>query len=574
MSTFETYDFDKDQRFLKGLPTLLNGLLESVKRNGEAIDKETYEKEVLRAKAYYYDRFVSSFDIQGYMTQKENEKKASASACPYAHLWQNKGSGSSDVMGTQAGDLKQQIRVQSAPSGQGALHVIFSSPKTDSCFTIRNIAQVYHCVHRAREDADVTSLFLSGTYKAPKADMPVPTSEIRTVDTHIFSQGVPILETVDYALSQSTSSDASASSPVDICNKHVDRLLDTYFHLIHKLDMFRKDKPTVVFLDGAVPLSMVEFVDTTTIRVATERALFNPSMLSAESMVNPVIGLTALVALEKRARSARSSSPRKSFAQGMALYLAFQEPSFILRGPDLLRLGFIDTFIPSSNLKDTIKTTWTNSACPNPGTEDAIRLYLETERAYAGPAKIDVWQQEIEECFGDAVSAADVLERLVKMDNKWTNALRSHLEAQDPLRLEIIYQALKKAQDLSFEECLVLQDTIGKNWRRENAEGSKYGAWLEGLVNGEYSVRDQGKAQGNTEITDETDVIDLARRFLAPLGDDEAKLSLQESDAHMGLQVDGYEPQEQADEALHVDNITIFECPVTGDVGPMPGNHP
>jgi hypothetical protein len=50
---FDAYSFSTDEKFLSGLPNIIAGL---AKKPGVTVDKAFYDREMLKARAFYYSR--------------------------------------------------------------------------------------------------------------------------------------------------------------------------------------------------------------------------------------------------------------------------------------------------------------------------------------------------------------------------------------------------------------------------------------------------------------------------------------------------------------------------------------
>lgn len=309
------------------------------------------------------------------------EKSQAAPACPYAHLWQNKGKGT----GNDLSEDSQKFLTTTPPVSTGALQVHIHSPATQNKLTGVRLAKISQSIADVKEKKSVTSVFWTVNTGRSTRDERDPESEIVTKDEKWFSGGV--------VGSGITSEGDSAA------NKE---LLRQYYSLVDQLSTLstKNDKPVVSVIDGIVTLSAAYLAFSTGgQRVITENATlaFTP-LLSIEPSADQVTNAFAGLYLLSQIQSAAASEARP-LPKGVGHYLAFC-PDYILRGPDLKKLGLADFFISSSKKKDIEEAILSVAGCPPPHTTQAIRMALNAEVVYPGPAKIDVWKSEIQECFG------------------------------------------------------------------------------------------------------------------------------------------------------------------------------
>ncbi|KAG0232357.1 hypothetical protein BGW42_008226 [Actinomortierella wolfii] len=374
---FDAYDFDTDARFQQGLPTLISQL---VKDGKNALDKEGLQKEMTKAKAFYYSRFVEPFDLLAYLNWKEMSKSQQGPACPFAHLWQNKGKGG----GNELPDDPRQFVTTKSPVSTGALQLHVHSPGTQNKLTTGRMAKLSKIVTEAVPSDTVTSILWtvnSGTSSLANRD---PESLIVTKDEKWFSGGVVAPKDADISQQQ--------------------EVLKQYYTLVNQvLTLSQKsEKPVMTVIDGMVALSSayLAFAPTGQVVISENAALaFTPSDTlrgSERQIENPFAGLYLLGIIQSGRLEANATRP---LAKGTGLYLAFN-PDYILRGPDLKKLGLANYFIPSKKRKDIEESVMAVAGCPPPHTAKAVRMALNAEVEYPGPAKIDVWRDEVAECFG------------------------------------------------------------------------------------------------------------------------------------------------------------------------------
>jgi hypothetical protein len=205
-------------------------------------------------------------------------------------------------------------------------------------------------------------MFLTATvYDSPI----LPKEMIETNDTKMICCGLPYEET------------SRLVSGSDLRQISLFKISSAYYDLVRTL--LTSSKPTVCFLNGQIPLNAAHlFLLPKHIRLITEHALLN---LGLDLSHSPIPPLTILKSCSK---------------PSVILYLAMAPP-VKLRGPELLYLGLADFFVPELKLSDAFDTARTMAICTVP--DQAVRLALGTRHTYAGPNRITVWQDQIEQVF-------------------------------------------------------------------------------------------------------------------------------------------------------------------------------
>ncbi|KAF9319005.1 hypothetical protein BG003_010054 [Podila horticola] len=449
---FDEYNFDNDVKFQHGLPSFIGQL---IKEGKNTLDKAALQKEITKAKAFYYARFIELFDFPAYLTWKDMEKSLAAPACPYAHLWQNKGKGT----GNDLSEDSQKFLTTTPPVSTGALQVHIHSPATQNKLTGVRLAKISQSIADIKEKRSITSVFWTANTGRSTRDERDPESEIVTKDEKWFSGGV--------VGSGITSEGDSAA------NKE---LLRQYYSLVNQLSTLstQHDKPVVSVIDGIVALSAAYLAfGTSGQRVITENATlaFTP-LLSIEPSAHQVTNAFAGLYLLSQIQSAAATGERP-LPKGVGHYLAFC-PDYILRGPDLKKLGLADFFISSTKKKDIEEAILSVAGCPPPHTTQAIRMALNAEVVYPGPAKIDVWKSEIQECFGEASSVGDIVSNLEKYNNNWSKLIREYISSLDPVLAKLLFKGIVDASKLeSFCEVAQLEYRLSQRYSEYLANKSE-----------------------------------------------------------------------------------------------------
>ncbi|KAF8964986.1 hypothetical protein BGZ46_000699 [Entomortierella lignicola] len=454
---FDEYDFDNDPKFQKGLPSIIGQL---VKDNKNALDKAALQKEMTKAKAFYYARFIELFDFPAYLEWKEMEKPQSGPVCPYAHLWQDKGKGS----GTELAEDAQKFLTVTSPVSTGALQFHIHSPATKNVWTGLRLAKLSQAISHVQTENTTTSIFWTVNSGASSIDQRDPDSIIATKDEKWFNGGLVTSASTEPLTTQDHSK--------------AKELLRQYYGVVSQLSdiNIKHQKPVVMIVDGMVSLSAAYLTfGSGAQRVITENATLSFTPLeSIESvpneLANPFAGIYLLSLIQANAKNDTSSRP---LAKGVGYYLAFC-PDYILRGPDLKKLGLADYFISSLKKKDIEEAILSVAGCPPPHTAQAFRMAINSEVAYPGPAKIDVWRSEIEECFGDAKSIKEIVTKLEKYDNNWSKSIRTYIASLDPVLADLLFEAIKRTSELnSFQDSARLEYRLIQRYKDYTSSSSE-----------------------------------------------------------------------------------------------------
>ncbi|KAG9325295.1 hypothetical protein KVV02_000043 [Mortierella alpina] len=446
---FDGYDFDNDIKFQEGLPGFIGQLIKDGK---SSLSKADLQKEMTKAKAFYYARFIELFDFPAYLVWKDMEKSQAGPACPYAHLWQNKGKGS----GNDLEENTRQFVTTTSPTSSGALLLHVHSPATRNTFSGVRMAKMSEAISAANKDSTITSVLWTVNTGKSTQDQRDPESEIVTRDEKWFSGGV---------INGAHPTQPSKQDPTKS-----QELLRQYYSLVDEVSRLTSEqqKPVVVVVDGIVSLSAAYLAfGSEALCVITENATLSFTPLDTLEQTpgqveTPFAGLYLLARIQSHARVDTSARP---LPKGVGHYLAFC-PDYLLRGPDLRKLGLADFFVSSSKKKDIEEAVLSVAGCPPPHTTQAIRMALNAEVVYPGPAKIDVWRSEIQECFGDARSIDDIVVNLEKYDNSWSKSIRAYISSLDPLFAKLLFRAISVSTELgTFKDCIRLEHNLTQKYK-------------------------------------------------------------------------------------------------------------
>ncbi|KAI8060969.1 hypothetical protein BC940DRAFT_310792 [Gongronella butleri] len=456
----EVYDFDNDERYLQGLPNIIQGWVNKQLndgKNGKLWDKARLDLEYTKTKAVYYSSCIEKVDVGAYMLWKHDKESKEVSVCPFANLWQNKGKAD---LGPQL--ISDDFLCVDVPKSTGGYTIAWASPATRNLLTAARLTQLSKALDDAGNDDNVTSLFLTATVAdtASPFDMGSPDKQIETKDTKTISQGVAYDATYRHVRGKG---DDKRSH--DDAVKAVDHLNNVYTRqLIQQLLTSKaRAKPTVAYLNGSLPLHVAPLMLWPGyLRVATEHALIPCHVTLGHAPAPPLL----LYTLCQQRMAARKPVPGGYFA-----FLALAPPELArLRAPELLRIGLVDVFVPENQLNDVILHTKRMAFCPEPNTSMAVQMILSMFSSYPGPERVSTWQNAIEQVFGDVhqpeVSFATVLGRLEQLDNAWSKQILEHWATLPPVLLKAIFKATQQVQEKSPSEILALEEGINRAWRQ------------------------------------------------------------------------------------------------------------
>lgn len=292
-------------------------------------------------------------DVDEYFAWAQEKKQANQSACPFAHLWQNKGSSKQSTASSAGSD-----HFVVSSSGRGATTLTLSSPSTQNILTIDRLNELRKALEASEQSQEATAHMLN-----------------TLVSSNVASTGLAYQETYDLAIQ----ANPTAS---------LEKLANSYYQSVEQTILSIK-KPCIALMDGAIPTNASYwFLWHRFIRVVTEHAMLPLGLTLSHAPVPPLLLLTLC----------RSRKP--NLPQGMELYLALAPPDLVrLRGPELLKLGLADVFVPGAQFHDVLETVKKMSLCPPPATATAIQLGLATAHTYPGPDRLGVWENEIQRVF-------------------------------------------------------------------------------------------------------------------------------------------------------------------------------
>ncbi|KAK9687207.1 hypothetical protein K7432_014878, partial [Basidiobolus ranarum] len=423
---FEQYDFAKDRKFQAGLPSILSRL----SKFGSRLDKEVYDRELLKAKGFFYSKFISPFSFPDYLAWSEEKSKDSAPKCPFAHMWQNKGTQRT------AEATSSSFITENSQDREGPVQLSLSSARTHNALKRTSLAKLHQNFSEYSAEDKITAFILDANCGGTDV-VKDPSQLITTKDDRYFCNGLKY----------------SSKPELD---------LQLYLKMAYRLYKLGETKPTVSLVNGLVDRNAIYLPWLCTDKLITEhaRVTFSLSDDPASMLSNPVAGLYILAHMGQVDENKNQAiTPEKQMPKGVALYVALC-PDYIIRGPDMIKLLLGDCFIPSGKSQDLLESIKAVAGCPPPHTRQAIKVTYQPQNTYPGPSLIEVWKDEIEDCFSNVSGIEDILTRLSKYNNEWAKKITSYLRSQSPTFLKIVFKAISDASSLSFEECLKLEYRI------------------------------------------------------------------------------------------------------------------
>lgn len=269
--------------------------------------------------------------------------------------------------------------------GTGAETLTLSSPKSKNVYSVGRLEEYTSVFKDGQSDDRVTSFFITAT--VADSSSPFEMAErIETKDTKMISSGLAYNET------------SRLVSGSDLRQISLEKLASEYYNLVRYIIGQRKDpKLAVTFSNGQIPLNAVYLtLGLGFMRVITEHSLLNFTLALSHAPIPPLLLLSMA--------RARTGATAKPLPNGLELYLALAAPEYSrLRGPEILRLGLADVFVPEAKLSDAFETAKKMAVCPSPDTNAAVQLALAIHHTYAGPNRLQVWEDNVENVFGVCV---------------------------------------------------------------------------------------------------------------------------------------------------------------------------
>ncbi|KAI8970707.1 hypothetical protein BDB01DRAFT_814354 [Pilobolus umbonatus] len=437
----EAYEYNEDEEYLSGLGKIIPRWLEVA----SVWSKEKLESEITKAKAYYYHSKIAPIDLNAYWKWKEAKEQKNQPVCPFASTWQYK----NKVIPSLPFNGRQFISTE-RPKGKGALKITLSSPRTHNTLTVTRLDQMYDTINITEKDEKITTIFMTSNISHVGNSMDF-NEQIETKDSKIVSSGLALKETSEII------------SNADQLRSSLDYMGDKYYHLVKYL--MQNAKKIVSFTNGLIPVNAVYcFLSVGFLRVITEHTLVDIQLKLSHAPIPPLLLLNMC-----RLHS------QKALPKGLELYLALASPDYSkLRGPELLRIGLADIFIPEIKLNDVLDISKTMASCPEPHTTSAVQLALSIHQTYAGPNRISVWENKIESLFGSATTFEALEEGLRKDNSKWSQSILNHWQRMPPTLLRVIFKAINQTRSMAPSEILVLERSLNSYWRQTK----DYEEWL------------------------------------------------------------------------------------------------
>ncbi|KAI8330076.1 hypothetical protein BC941DRAFT_475842 [Chlamydoabsidia padenii] len=469
----EVYDFDADDNYIRGLPTIIQNWVQQQIQGKVFWDKTHLEAEFVKAKAFYYSACVEKVNVVDYLTWKHNKERKEEPTCPFANLWQNKGKAD---LGPQV--ISDNYLSVKKSKFDGPTTITFASPQSKNMVTVDRIKEWESALMAAAKDEKVTSILMTATV----AEQGNPLSDrIETKDTKVISSGLAY----DATYQQLKRKDQTLQQHA------LNYLGATYYNAIRRqhLASSSSTKPTFVFINGQIPLDAAYMsLWPGYLRVATEHVLFSCHLTLNHAPIPPLL----LLQLCNR-RTHKTALP-----VGWDLYVSLTPEC--LRAPELLRLGLIDLFVPENQLNEAFSNAQRMALCPPPLTSTAVQLSLHP--SYPGPDRISTWKNEITDAFG-LRSFDDVLAKLRSMDNAWSQKILAHWQTLPPILLRAVFKAIQDSRTMtSAQDILDLEEKLGQQWR----QSEDYQQFLQGGTKwqGELGNKDDAYPD-KTQATDEKD---------------------------------------------------------------------
>lgn len=436
-------------------------------------------------------------------------------------------------------DSNEFLKVEEPTTSRGAFTLTITAPRTNNILTCERLQELETQIHKAINDDTYTAIILASHCTQSEVPERDPAQPITNVDHKSISAGLALKETVE-----------DCEHDLEVTANSIDHLQDTYYSLLKELEQHTGDnkKPVFQLIDGAIPFSAAQYyLSPGQTRIITEHSYVSLGIDSFSHAPIPPLHILSHIARSTKDKATRAPP------QGSALFVALAPTDLLLlRGPELLRLGLADYFIPDSKYIDTLKEMKNNAPCPAPHTREAIKVVLEMNKAYAGPDKVGVWAKEIEQVFGASSSLEDIYDNLGQISKAWSKTIVGHLKAQSPTLLEMVVRAINRVteEDLGWDECIELEAKLNAHWRRTQD--------YKMVVEGHKISEPNSPLWPDLDLDFVTGIFESTR---PPLLQNKIK------DYHI-IEVTTTTTEEETS-----DDEEIFVCPVTGMRGKMPDGH-
>lgn len=270
------------------------------------------------------------------------------------------------------------------PEYRGSSTIRLASSASKNILTVDRLHELQEALESVDKNPKATSRLLAAIVAndASPLDRPSPDGPVYTKDTKTISSGLAY---------DATAAEVSKLDEPDALQSSLNHVADAYYDLVERI--VHLQKPTVTFSEGAVPRDAAYlFLWHTFVRVVTENAYLDMGLALGHAPMPPLL-LLALC----HARMAQ----RRPLVPGTDLYLAMAPPDMVrLRGPELLRVGLADVFVPETRVQDALTDASRLSACASADVVPAIHMALAAHHTYAGPDRLGVWEEEIKLTFG------------------------------------------------------------------------------------------------------------------------------------------------------------------------------
>ncbi|KAI9278549.1 hypothetical protein BDA99DRAFT_600202 [Phascolomyces articulosus] len=449
----DVYDFENDTKFLSGLPTIIRGWVKQ-QQGGNNWDKARMDEEYLKAKAFYYSACVESIDVGDYLTWTKDRKEASQSACPFAHMWQNK-KGSDDTANGTSKNGSAFVSTEE-PKITGAATISFSGPKSGNLLTIDRLKELSNELSKVESDKRVTTRVLRPV-AASTSTFTVSTTNISSGQTSV-KDGKSASVGLAFAETATKVKDESETYKEETLVASLDAVADAYYNFV--LSTFQQQKTTVTVFDAAIPSNATYLaLWHGFVRVINEDTFLDMGLQLSYAPIPPLLLLSLC-----RPRMAATKQP---LVAGTELYLALAHPELVrLRAPELLRMGLADVFVPDARLSEAIEGMKRMAMCPEPDTQTALQYVLAAYHSYPGPDRLGVWEKEISQTFGAAGTLDELKNKLKELNTRWSNKILDHWNTLPPTLVEAVFKGVKACGEMDPTKVLDLERHLNHQWRR------------------------------------------------------------------------------------------------------------
>ncbi|KAJ1644231.1 hypothetical protein IWQ61_010440, partial [Dispira simplex] len=489
---FENYNFSQDQQFLSVLQHILAGVHSPT---DQWLNSTEFDHALLQCKLVYYNEHVEAINVQSYLAwrhfRRVEQKKGFT--CPMAYLRpctsEDAGlPGDHDILDHEFVGLTQNFQFTSHFIGQGQ-------------WTLPWLAEIYQKLEATAalvaQGKIATVIGANDLTELRNMPPPAPPTSgfkpgLSSHDYFVVQPGLSFeVVTAEYYANRQHHPELSPQQCLQKRQSSFLDLLATFYQSVIQFSRLADPVCCLYILDGLCHRSTIVMESFQDYTLGTENTAvrFSPFGDHAFPWV-PISGLFILSRLrffatgepldpvrtleatywssplhltETDASTGKETFTSPLVSDGMA-YLVIFCRNLVLRGPELLQLNFISSFMPSRRVNDLRRKLLLVTAGGPKNRDITVRLAFESERVYAGPSKLGAIREDVERCFGNHATAAHVIKELEELGSDWAQDCLREILYNSPMLIMVIIRGLRMASGMSLVESLRLEYYIAQKF--------------------------------------------------------------------------------------------------------------